>query len=521
MTPRRRSGVLVPLFSLRSSASWGIGEFRDLVPFAGWLVDAGQAFVQILPIHELPPGERSPYSAMTAMALDPIYIAVPDVVDFQALGGELAFAPADRSRLDEILRLPDLPYRKVRAFKDRCLRQAFDRFQQQEVAKAAPRAARFDRFTRAEAAWLDDYALFRALHARHDERAWWTWPEPLAHRDPAALAIAAAELETEIAYRKYLQWIAAEQWTLAREAAWPTQVFGDLPFMVSGDSADAWSRQDEFHFDATVGVPPDEFSETGQDWGLPPWRWDVMQARGFTWMRERARRTAALFDGFRIDHLVGLYRTYIRPIDRQQPDYFAPGDEPAQTALGETLVGFYTATGAEVVAEDLGTVPDFVRASLARIEVPGFKVVRWEREWRAEGQPYIDPAAYPEISVATTGTHDIEPLAAWWARLPEAERATVARLPSVDRHVQSGLDVSDAILRALLESRSRLAILPIQDVFGWTDRINTPATVGETNWAYRLPWPVDQWASQPQARERAGLLRLWSEEAGRVRLVMR
>ena len=518
MTHRRRSGVLVPLFSLRSSSSWGIGEFRDLVPFAGWLADAGQAFVQILPIHELPPGERSPYSAMTAMALDPEYIAVPEVMDFQALGGELAFGPADRARLDEILRLPDLPYRKVRAFKDRCLRLAFERFQQQEVAKRAQRAAQFERFARAEAAWLDDYALFRALHARHAERAWWDWPAPLAQRDPAALEDADGALEAEIAYRKYLQWIAADQWAQAREAAWPTQVFGDLPFMVSGDSPDVWSRQDEFHFDATVGVPPDEFSETGQDWGLPPWRWDVMQAHGFDWMRVRARRSAALFDGFRIDHLVGLYRTYIRPMNREQPDYFAPADEPEQIALGETLVGLYQATGAEVVAEDLGTVPDFVRESLVRLQVPGFKVMRWERDWHAEGQPYLDPATYAEISVATTGTHDVEPLAAWWASLPEAQQTALTELPTVGRHVESGLGVPDAVVRALLESGSYLVILPVQDVFGWTDRINTPATVSDANWAYRLPWPVDRWADQPEALQRAHQLRAWTEAGHRFSL---
>ncbi|MGE0041556.1 MAG: 4-alpha-glucanotransferase [Vicinamibacterales bacterium] len=513
---RRRSGVLAPLFSLRSSGSWGIGDMRDLVPFTRWVADAGQAFVQILPIHEMPPGERSPYSAMTAMAIDPIYIAVPVVPDFEALGGELGLSAVDRAKLDEVRRLPDLDYRKVRAVKDRCLRLAFDRFQRQEVALGAPRAARFDRFCAAQAAWLDDYARFRALHAAHDERAWWDWPAPLAARETAAVAAAVAGLAHEVAYRKYLQWLAAEQWVEAREQAGFVQVFGDLPFMISGDSPDVWARQEQFRFDATVGVPPDEFSETGQDWGLPPWRWEVMAGDDFAWMRTRAARSAALFDGFRLDHLVGLYRTYIRPLDRGQDDFFAPPDERQQTELGERLVGLYTATGAEVIAEDLGTVPDFVRASLDRMGVPGFKVVRWERRWDEPGHPYRDPAGYPEVSVATTGTHDVEPIAAWWDGLAEDERAAVLALDAVGRYVGDGLPATDALVRALLDSASRLVILPVQDVFGWTDRVNTPATVGEANWGFRLPWPVDTMAERPDVRERARLLRQWTAAAGRA-----
>ena len=155
-------------------------------------------------------------------------------------------------------------------------------------------------------------------------------------------------------YRSSVQWIAAEQWAEAKRLSWPVKVFGDLPFMISADSPDVWARQAEFRFDATIGVPPDAFSETGQDWGLPPWRADVMASNGFTWMRSRARRYGALYDGFRIDHLVGLYRTYVRPIDKSNEAFFEPATEPAQIALGETLIGILAGadTNPEVFAED-------------------------------------------------------------------------------------------------------------------------------------------------------------------------
>src|SRR5262249_28960991 len=145
----------------------------------------------------------------------------------------------------------------------------------------------------------------------------------------------------------------------------------------------------------------------------PMYDWDAIAADDFRWLRERARRNADLFDGYRIDHLVGFYRTYGRSRAGGE-GFFSPAEEWAQIALGECVLDVFRSAGAEVFAEDLGTVPDAVRASLARVGVPGLRVLRWEREWHTDGWPFRDPAAYPARSVATSGTHDTEPLAAWW-----------------------------------------------------------------------------------------------------------
>src|SRR6185312_1751449 len=131
-------------------------------------------------------------------------------------------------------------------------------------------------------------------------------------------------------------------------------LFGDLPFMVDSDSADVWARQADFRLDASVGVPPDAFSATGQDWGMPVYRWDVMAAEDYRWLHERARRNADLYDGYRVDHLVGFYRTYGRPRDGGAP-FFTPSDEAHQVALGETVLRIFGDAGAEIIAEDLGT----------------------------------------------------------------------------------------------------------------------------------------------------------------------
>jgi 4-alpha-glucanotransferase len=295
-------------------------------------------------------------------------------------------------------------------------------------------------------------------------------------------------------------------------------LFGDLPFMVDGDSADVWSRQHQFRLDVSIGAPPDAFSSTGQDWGMPLYNWEIMAQEEFRWLAERARRSADLYDGYRIDHLVGFYRTYGRPRDGS-PAFFTPADEPAQVALGERLLGIFRSAGAEIVAEDLGTVPDFVRASLARLGIPGYRVLRWERHWHTDGQPFRDPAEYPPESVAASGTHDTEPMIVWWEHASEDERRKVAATPTVERLSQGthlvdadySQTVRDVLLEALWASGSDLLLLPLQDVFGWRDRINEPAVIADKNWTFRLPWPCDRLDQIPEARERRDQMRAWTE----------
>jgi 4-alpha-glucanotransferase len=347
-------------------------------------------------------------------------------------------------------------------------------------------------FCAREAWWLQDYALFRTLLDFHHHRAWWEWPDALLRADAEALVRARTQLHADLVFRMFLQWIAAEQWKAARQQAAPVRIFGDLPFMIAGNSADVWLRQVEFRLDATVGAPPDAFAKDGQDWGLPPWRWRVMKKGGYEWFRARARRHAELFEGFRIDHLVGLYRAWTRPTDKTQPAHFEPAEVTDQQRLGEDLVGIFKASGAEVIAEDLGSVPAFVRASITALGVPGFKVLQWERHWDQPDQPPIDPRTFPVLSVATTGTHDIEPLAAAATQLEIRE--------TIDK---------------LLASGSYLSMIPIQDVFAWTDRINMPSVVNDLNWTWRVPRPMDQWDQWPEARARQAWLRDRTRAAGR------
>jgi 4-alpha-glucanotransferase len=519
----RRAGILVPLFSIPSSSSWGIGEISDIERLAGWLESAGQRFVQLLPINELPTHERSPYSALSAMAIDPQFISVNRVEDFDAIGGEAGLSVEERQRLERVRSAGTIAYEDVRRLKLPLLHRAYCHFRDREWKSGTRRAAAFRAYLESQAWWLEEYAVFRALKARYQERAWTDWPKELRTREAHALDEAREALADDILFRKYLQWLAGDQWGEARDRTGSIALFGDLPFMVSGDSADVWARQDEFRLDASVGVPPDAFSATGQDWGLPVYRWDVLEERNFDWLRDRARRNADLYDGYRVDHLVGFYRTYFRPADGSDPE-FTPSSQAAQLRLGEAVLRVFREPGTEIIAEDLGVVPDFVRESLSRLNVPGYKVFRWERDWHTPNQPFKDPHAYPPVSVATSGTHDTEPMAIWWESAPRSEREAVLQIPAIARRIaddertrvldRRGLSnhLREAFLETLFESGSELLILPIQDVFGWNDRINQPATVGDGNWTWRLPWPSDRLTTQPEAMAVANQLKEWAEK---------
>ncbi len=523
-TGRQQAGILAPLFSCRSRSSWGIGDLADVPWLARWMSGAGLSLLQWLPLNEMAPGQRSPYSALSAMAIDPIYVAVPRVPDYEALGGDAWLDTALRGTLAHVRSAEAVDYFAVRLLKDRVLRAAFKRFLSDEWSAGTRRADALKAFIAVESWWLDDYALFRALYHASDGQDWREWPAGIRDRKPGALAEARRQHGREVLYRQYLQWIAHEQWREARRQAGGVRIIGDFPFMVAGDSADAWAHQRLFSFEGTVGAPPDAFSADGQNWKLPVYRWGVLRAEGYSWFQERGRRMASLFDGYRVDHVVGLFRTWVFPGDGSPP-HFVPSAEDDQRAQGEAVLRVLQQAGADVIAEDLGTIPDFVREILNGLGIPGFRVQRWERRWHESGQPFIDPADYPPLSLAASGTHDTETLTEWWETLDAGERERVLAIPSLQALASGPLPtpdepfsprIRDLLVESLFASGSDLVVVPIQDVFGWADRINVPAVVDDVNWTWALRWPIDAFDEQPDARERQAAVRAWMERHGRT-----
>jgi 4-alpha-glucanotransferase len=517
----RHVGVNVPLFSLRSSTSWGIGGLTDVKAFVSWLAAAGFDRLLILPIGCLPPGETSPYAPSSTMAIDPMLVDLESVPDFVEAGGRAALSREAHESLEAARAAPVVRRDLVQRAKAEALDRAFEAFVDREWTRSTVRAGMLAAYVAREDWWLDDYALFQTITAAHAGARWRDWPAALRDREATALERVRQEHSREMLRHQYWQWLADGQWQDARAAAsvQGVSVIGDLPFTAGPDSADVWARAGEYELDVSVGVPPDAFSPDGQNWGLPAYRWEALAASGYAWMRLRARRMAALFDGMRVDHVVGLYRTYGHPAGGHP--FFSPPGEAAQRAQGEAVLTILGEAGARLIAEDLGTIPDFVRESLAALDIPGCRVMRWERQWHTPGQPFIDPRSYPASSAAMTGTHDTEPLAVWWEEATDEERDAALALDFCQ--VRPGdpaarawtADLRDAYLRLAYAAGSAELFLPVQDLFGWRDRINTPGTVGAGNWTWCLPWPVDRWDAEPEARDRAAFLEQTAGDAGR------
>jgi 4-alpha-glucanotransferase len=257
----RSAGVVLPLFSIRTRRDWGIGQITDLPACAAWVLGAGHRLLQVLPPHELSPGETSPYSALTAFGLDPIYAGIEAIADLDEAAIVQALGADGQRSLERVRGLARVDYREVRALKTRALGLAFQRFREREWAAGSDRARRLQRFIDDEAGWLSELALYTALRETHAGWGWTTWPAGERDRSPAALAGGRADLEARILEVAYVQWTLLEQWAVARAAmrAVGVELMGDVPFVVCEESADVWARPTQFQLGMSLGAPPDDF----------------------------------------------------------------------------------------------------------------------------------------------------------------------------------------------------------------------------------------------------------------------
>ena len=514
----RLTGVTIPLFSIRSRSDWGIGQITDLPAAAAFFLRAGQRLLQVLPTHELADGETSPYGALSAFAIDPIYIDVESVPEADLSLARTVLGDEGVGTLMRVRQSNAVDYATVRRLKRRVLGAAANRLRE---GGASERKAKFEAWCAQEKEWLSDHALYCALRRSHDGYGWSTWPENEKERSAEVLAVGAAPkddggLGSRVLEEMYLQWVAHEQWSAAREKlrAMGVVLMGDMPFIIGGESSDIWAHREQFRIDLSLGAPPDDFSADGQSWGLPAYRWPQMDADDFAWLRARARHEATLFDRFRIDHVIGFFRQWVKKNEPDAKGYFDPGpEEPAQKEHGERLLrAVIEAAGkGTVIAEDLGVIPDWARETMSRLELPGYKVLPWERD---ESFVPRDVKEYPELSVATWSTHDTFPITAWWYKFEDWERERIAKqagialdLPEAEREL--------ALIRLLFSARSHLTLLLAQEVLGDKTRINLPGYVGPENWTWRLPRPLEELAEDAKLGERLDAIKKLAQESGR------
>ena len=509
----RKAGVVLPLFSIRTRRDWGIGQITDLPLCAAWLRRAGQRLLQILPPHELSPGETSPYGALTAFGVDPIYLDVDAVEDLDPAAIDEALGDEGRRGIERARAAERVDYPAVRELKTRALRAAFDRFYEREWLRESPRAKRLATFVQHERAWLDDLALYDTLRESHGGWGWTTWPEGERDRAPRALEVVREKQARRLLEVAYEQWTVLEQWDAActkmRELG--VELMGDLPFVVCAESADVWSHASQFQLNLSLGAPPDAYSADGQDWGLPPYDWLAMEADDLAWIRARTRHAAHLYDRFRLDHVVGYFRQWVKNKDGVARGRFDPEGMDPESARGRRVLGAVHeelsranhVSPPRALAEDLGVIPSFVRDVLRELGMPGYRVLPWEK---GDDGRFRDPRSFPAESIVSWSTHDTAPIVSWWDELPQQDREQLASRAGVRQDMDEPSRTT-TLLRDLYGSSSALALTLAQELLGLGDRINTPATVGPHNWSWRLPRPIEDLQADPAVTARFETIR--------------
>lgn len=468
----RASGILLHPSSLPSRG--GIGDFGPAAyEFLDFLSAARQSLWQILPLGPLGYG-NSPYSCISAFAGNPLLVSLERLAEMGWIDrGRVSSLPDTVSRVD---------YDHVRAVKTPLLREAARNFQANASGNAR---ARYDRFCAENAWWLEDYALFVNLRERFDYEAWNRWPDGLSRRDPAALEKARQELGEELDVARAVQFAFWEQWRALHHEARRRgiRIIGDVAIFVSYDSADVWTHPELFRLNGNLdpevvaGVPPDAFSEQGQRWGNPLYRWEVLQGRGYDWWIQRLRWALETCDIVRLDHFRG-FESY----------WEIPAHEP--TAVnGRWVKGpnddFFHALrhafgGLPFIAEDLGMITQEVHELRLRFGIPGMKVLQFG--FSNPGAHIYLPHRCEPNSVMYTGTHDNDTVMGWYNSTRGQERRFAESYAGDDPR-----GIHWAFVRAAITSPSRFCIVPLQDVLGYGSdcRMNVPSQ-SDGNWGWRL-----------------------------------
>ena len=470
----RASGILLHPVSLPSE--FGIGDFgRNAFEFVDFLAETEQAYWQILPLGPTGYGD-SPYQSFSAFAGNTNLISPQTLVEEELL------------ETDEIIQKPDftgqrIDYGKVYDWKKEVLHQAFQNF---KTIKRGEIVEDFENFSQESAFWLNDYALFRAIRAAQDHKAWFEWEKPLKFREKRALEEAQKKLQDEILEQQFYQFLFFRQWFALKSYAneKKIKIIGDIPIFVALDSADVWHNPKEFKLNkdgtpkVVSGVPPDYFSKTGQLWGNPIYDWEKMRDDGFRWWLERVRFTLQTVDVIRIDHFRGFAACWEVPGGDKTAENGEWVEVPGERLFNALKNGL---GDLPLIAEDLGVITPDVKELRDSFGFPGMKILQYA--FGGDAQNDYLPHNFPRNCVVYTGTHDNDTSNGWFESANAHERDFCRRYLKTD-----GERVHWDFIRAAFSSVADTAIVPLQDVLGLGNeaRMNLPATdSGNWNWRFR------------------------------------
>ena len=473
----RTSGVLMPISSIPSP--YGIGTMgKQARKFVDFLVRGGQKYWQILPICPTSYGD-SPYQSFSSFAGNPYFI------DLEYLCKDKLLTKKECESFQWGSNPKYVDYGIMYESRYALLRKVYARFTKKEPQD-------FEKFCENEKQWLDDYALFMALKDANGGQAWSNWDKSLRLREKKAMEEATEKYSEEIRFYKMLQYLFYQQWnalkTYANEAG--IEIIGDVPIYVAGDSADVWANPDQFYLDENLepievaGCPPDAFSDDGQLWGNPLFRWDVMKKDGYTWWTRRIKAMSELYDIIRIDHFRGFDSFYAIPAkdDTAKNGQWKQGPGMDLFCELEKKLGKLP-----IIVEDLGFLTPSVHKLLKDSGFPGMKVIQFAFDSREESD-YL-PHTYTNHCVVYTGTHDNDTVMGWMKTAPKASVKYAKEYLNLTK--EEGYNWG--MMRAAWSSVADMAIVPMQDILGLGSeaRINTPSTLGN-NWKWRAtPEQID------------------------------
>ena len=412
----KRAGVVVPLFSVYSQKSIGIGDLDDLKLLIDWADLTGNSIIQLLPLNEV--GYNfCPYDSISSFALEPVYISLEKIPKKHKSTFE---AKVENLRKEFLRGKTYVDYRIKKAK----LQLLWDMF----IAEGRDVSDELRKFIEDNIYWLQDFILFKVIKEYQSGKAWYEWEDKYKYRDPAVLENFKKKHEREITFQIWVQWQLYRQFKEVRIYAKKKKVLikGDLPILVSRDSADVWAHPEFFKLEFAAGAPPDMYVALGQRWGMPTYNWEKISADGYRYLKEKLKYAQNFYDILRIDHVVGLFRiwsiSYNEPLENKGLNgFFDPKDESKWGEHGRKILTVTLEnTDMLLCAEDLGVIPKVCTDTLKELGIPGNDVQRWVKDWKVK-HDFLEPQDYRMLSVAMLSTHDTTNWPAWW----EYEAGTV------------------------------------------------------------------------------------------------
>lgn len=471
-------GINIPLFSLHSKKSGGIGEYLDLLPIIDWCSSLGLSVIQLLPLNDLGL-DNSPYNALSASALNPLHLSLNSL---SSSGGQLL-------QLQKLSETPQVDYKAISSLRENFLRDYY-----QAVGKERMTSFDFLGFL-SKNPWVEPYALFKAIKISRNWDSWQSW-EANSYQDLLQTH------KEEIDYQKFVQYLCYEQLSQVKKRAEQKGILlkGDIPILINLESVDVWKYRHLFNLDFAAGAPPDMYSQEGQKWGFPIFNWKAMEETNFSWWKERLKNASQYYHLFRLDHVVGFFRIWAIPKEEKAiQGHFQPEKKEEWLSQGKKIMEMILSSCPMLpIGEDLGSVPDEVRNTLSAFGICGTKVIRWERKWN-EDKRYIPYPEYPTLSMTCVSTHDSDTLSQWWKNNPEEAKVfsdfkgwSLNSTLTPDHHRQILYDSHHTpSLFHINLLNEYLALIP-NLASPLDERINTPGTLSNNNWTYRFRPSVEE-----------------------------